>query len=76
MPQKIAETPDYSLGSLALSIRSRTHLAPPSLVNFSFWGLVILMLTGIVSSPCCNGLRPWPRPAPPWVGLSDGILIM
>lgn len=55
----------YALGSLARSIRSRTHFAPPRRSSFSRCAGVMRRLTVTVSSPCFTGGRPWPLPGPP-----------
>ena len=54
-----------ALGSLARSIRSRTHFAPPKRSSFSRWAGVMRRLTVSVSSPAFTGGLPWPLPGPP-----------
>lgn len=48
----------HALGSLARSIRSRTHFAPPKRSSFSRWAGVMRRLTVSVSSPAFTGGRP------------------
>lgn len=48
-------------GSLALSMRERTHAAPPSRASLSRCPAVMRRLTVTVSSPSASGFRPCPR---------------
>jgi hypothetical protein len=65
--QGFADQSPATLGVSASSIRSRTHLEPPSVASLTFWLSAKRMVTGVVASPDLSGLRPWPLPAPPRV---------
>lgn len=65
--QGFADQSLATLGGAASSIRSRTHLEPPSTASLTFWLSARRIVTGVVDSPDLSGLRPWPLPAPPRV---------
>lgn len=67
---------DHFSGSFALSMRSRTHGAPPRRANFSFWAGFIFTMTGTIASPSGSGLRPCPRPGPPWPVIFFSMMFM